>query len=143
MSRAVACRRAFRASRGSSLRGTSGSPLASLAAAGAAPLSKLRGLISSNPTAALSKYKTQGRLFSVSEGRRELYPQFQFDENAAPLTVIAEILRIVPADARGWPLLSWFDAGNVLLGARAPRELLRQDPEAVKRAAVDYYTSDE
>lgn len=104
---------------------------------------QLRGTPGTNPTAALSKYKSQGRLFSVSEGRRDLYPQFQFDQNAAPLFVIAEILKLVPQDARGWPLLSWFDAGNVLLSGRKPRELLREDPEEVKRAAADYYTEDE
>jgi hypothetical protein len=104
---------------------------------------QLRGTPGSNPAASLSKYKTNGRLFSVSEGRRDLYPQFQFDDNAAPLPVIAEILKIAPADARGWPLLSWFDAGNVLLGGRRPRELLRQNPKEVKLAAVDYYSLDE
>jgi hypothetical protein len=102
----------------------------------------LRGTIGSNPTAALTKYKTQGRLFSVTEGRRDLYPKLEFDDNAAPLPVIAEILKLVPTDARGWPLLSWFNAGNVLLDGRKPLELLRDKPEAVKRAATDYYTQD-
>jgi len=104
---------------------------------------QLRGTAGSNPTAALTKYKNQGRLFSVSEGRRELYPQFQFDPNAAPLQAIAEILKDVPPDARGWPLLSWFNARNVLLDGRKPLEVLGQDPEAVKRAAADYYLQDD
>ena len=103
----------------------------------------LRGTHGSNPTAALTKYKIQGRLFSVTEGRRDLYPQFEFDHNAAPLPVIAEILKLVPADGRGWPLLSWFSAGNVLLNGRKPLELLRDKPEAVERAAEDYYTQDD
>ena len=109
----------------------------------AASWGQLRGTPGTNPTAALSKYKSQGRLFSVSEGRRDLYPQFLFDQNAAPLPVIAAILKLAPPDARGWPLLSWFDAGNVLLRGRKPRELLGEDPEAVKRAAADYYTEDD
>ena len=104
---------------------------------------QLRGTLGSNPTAALTKYKAAGRLFSVNEGRRELYPQFEFDDNAAPLPVITEVLKLVPADARGWPLLSWFNAGNVLLDGRKPLELVRQDPEAVKRAAADYYSQDD
>lgn len=104
---------------------------------------KLRGTPGANATAALTQYKTQGRLFSVSEGRRELYPQFQFDDHAAPLPVMADILHAVPADACGWPLLSWFNAGNVLLGGRKPLEVIRQDPEAVQRAATDYYLQDD
>lgn len=104
---------------------------------------QLRGIISPNPTAALSKYKAQNRLFSVSEGRRDLYPQFQFDDNAAPLPIMADILSFIPEDARGWPLLSWFDAHNALVGGRKPREVIRQDPDTVKSAAEEFYSQDD
>jgi hypothetical protein len=79
----------------------------------------------------------------VSEGRRELYPKFQFGGNAEPLAVMAEILEVVPADARGWPLLSWLDAENALLGGRKPRDLLRENPDGVVKAAADYYSLDD
>ena len=105
--------------------------------------SALRGTRGLNPGSSLAKFKAQGRLFSVSAGRRELYPQFEFGANAEPLAVIAKILKVAPADARGWPLLSWFDAENMLLGGRKPRDILREDPDSVVEAATAYYSQDD
>jgi hypothetical protein len=80
--------------------------------------------VSTNPSATLAKYREQGRLFSVREGRNYLYPRFQFDQDTAPLDAVADVLKVVPADARGWPLLSWFEASSTLLGGRKPSEML-------------------
>jgi hypothetical protein len=102
---------------------------------------QLRG-VSNNPSATLGKYREQGRLFAVREGRNYLYPRFQFDDDDAPLEVIAEVLKVIPKDAQGWPLLSWFDAPSALLNGRKPRETLARDPVAVKAAAADFYIGD-
>ena len=102
---------------------------------------KWRG-VTTNPSATLAKYREQGRLFSVREGRNYLYPRFQFTQDAAPLDAIAEILKVVPEDARGWPLLSWFEAPSTLLGGRKPTEVLAKDPAAVRTAAADFYSDD-
>jgi hypothetical protein len=95
-----------------------------------------------NPSATLAKYREQGRLFSVREGRNYLYPSFQFTSDAAPLDGLAEILNVVPEDARGWPLLSWFEAPSVLLGGRKPSEVVAKDSAAVRNAAADFYADD-
>jgi hypothetical protein len=99
---------------------------------------RLRG-VSSSPSVLLAKYREQGRLFSVQVGRNHLYPQFQFDHHAAPRDAVAEVLSAVPRDAQGWALLSWFDAASPLLEGRKPRDVLSKDPEAVVRAARDFY----
>lgn len=98
--------------------------------------------VTTNPSATLAKYREQGRLFSVREGRNYLYPRFQFTQDAAPLDAIADVLKVVPEDARGWPLLSWFEAPSTLLGGRKPREVLAKDPAAVRAAAADFYSDD-
>jgi hypothetical protein len=102
---------------------------------------KWRG-VTTNPSATLAKYREQGRLFSVREGRNYLYPRLQFDQDAAPLEAIADVLKVVPEDARGWPLLSWFEAPSTLLGGRKPSEVLAKDPAAVRAAAADFYSDD-
>lgn len=102
---------------------------------------KWRG-VTTNPSATLAKYREQGRLFSVREGRNYLYPRFQFDQDAAPLDAVVDVLKAVPEDARGWPLLSWFEAPSTLLDGRRPSEILAKDPTAVRAAAADFYSDD-
>lgn len=98
--------------------------------------------VSNNPSATLAKYREQGRLFAVRQGRNYLYPRFQFTQDAAPLDAVADVLKVVPEDARGWPLLSWFEAPSTLLGGRKPSEVLAKDPAAVRIAAADFYSNE-
>jgi hypothetical protein len=87
---------------------------------------KWRG-VQSNPSAALGKYKKGKRIFAVRSGNRNLYPAFQFAENAELLPVVLKILKIVPKEAQGWPLLSWFEARNAFLKNRKPSEVLASE----------------
>jgi hypothetical protein len=98
--------------------------------------------VSNNPSATLAKYREQGRLFAVRQGRSYFYPRFQFTQDAAPLDAVADVLKVVPEDARGWPLLSWFEAPSTVLGGRKPSEILAKDPAAVRAAAADFYSDD-
>ena len=108
----------------------------------AATWAKWRG-VKSNPSAALGKYKRQGRVFAIQSGNRDLYAAFQFDEDAEPRPVIKDVLKIIPEDARGWSLLSWFDAKNVLLNGRKPSEVLASDAAAVLSAAARFYSRED
>ena len=103
---------------------------------------KWRG-VQSNPSAALGKYKKSKRIFAVRSGNRDLYPAFQFAENAEPLQVVQKILKIVPKEAQGWSLLSWFEARNAFLKNRKPSEVLASEPAAVLRAAARFYSRDD
>ena len=102
---------------------------------------KWRG-VTTNPSATLAKYREQGRLFAVREGRNYLYPRFQFTQDASPLDALVDVLKAVPEDARGWPLLSWFEAPSTLLDGRKPSEVLAKDPAVVRAAAADFYSDD-
>lgn len=106
--------------------------------------SRLSGNTGRNPSAALGKYKAAGRLFAVTRGNQHLYPDFQFSENEArPKPAIAAVLERVPEPARGWPLLSWFNAPNVFLGNRKPLEAIDSDPQRVAEAADRFYGRDD
>lgn len=91
----------------------------------------------------LDQHKTQGRIFSVFYEGADLYPAFQFNLDCAPIPIMAEILKVVPQDSHGWPLLSWLDARNCLLDGRKPRELLTLSParqaQVVKEAERFYF----
>lgn len=105
---------------------------------------QLSGNLGKNPSAALGKYKADGRLFAVPAGRRYLYPEFQFSEkDGRPKEALTAVLRMVPEAARGWPLLSWFNASNVLLAGRKPLEVIDVDPEGVAAAAGHFYGPDD
>ncbi len=99
-----------------------------------------RGIGDTNPSAALGKHKQKGRVFAVQEGNKDLYPAFQFSENAEPLPVMSELLVSVPREAHGWPLLSWFEARNVLLKNQKPSEVIGREPAAVVAAATEFYS---
>jgi len=49
---------------------------------------------------------------------------------------------MVPEDARGWPLLSWFDARSTLPGRQKPRDVIAPNPSAVIRAAKDFHSDE-
>jgi len=108
----------------------------------AATWAQWRG-VTSNPSAALGKYKKRRRIFAVRSSKSDLYPAFQFSDNAEPLSIIEEILKVVPAEAQGWSLLSWFEAQNTLLDQRKPSEVLADDPLAVLNAATRFYSRDD
>lgn len=99
--------------------------------------------VRSNPAAALGKYKRQHRAFAVRSSKQDLYPVFQFDPNAEPLAVMRKIIEAVPTASQGWPLLSWFEARNRLLGGEKPSDLLSTEPERVLKAARRFYSRDD
>jgi hypothetical protein len=103
----------------------------------------LAGNSGRNPSAALGKYKAQGRLFAVSDGNRDMYPAFQFSDDTKPKPAIAQVLTQVPEAARGWPLLSWFNARNVFLKNRKPLDVIDSDPDAVADAADRFFGRDD
>ena len=103
---------------------------------------KWRDINSTNPSAALGKYKKQHRVFAVKAGRKDLYPSFQFSKDAEPLPVMRKVLAAVPKPSRGWPLLSWFSAKSRLLGGKTPAEVIADDPKSVLAAAERFYSSD-
>ena len=101
------------------------------------------GSTGKNPFSALGKHKRKGNLFAVTDGDRDFYPAFQFSDDAKPKPAIAKVLERVPEPARGWPLLSWFNAENVFLKNRKPLDVIDSDPEAVADAADRFFGRDD
>jgi hypothetical protein len=80
-----------------------------------------------------SRWKQQGRIFSVPSRGSELYPAFQFREGQ-PHPIVAKILRELPKQMSPWQIAFWFISTNSWLRGAAPADRL-DDAEAVVKAA--------
>jgi hypothetical protein len=86
-----------------------------------------------NASVTASRWKQQGRIFSVPSRGSELYPAFQFREGQ-PHPAIAKILRELPKQTSPWQIAFWFTSSNGWLRGAAPADRL-DDEETVVKAA--------
>jgi hypothetical protein len=86
-----------------------------------------------NASVTASRWKQQGRIFSVPSRGSELYPAFQFREGQ-PHPAVAKILRELPKQMSPWQIAFWFTSSNGWLRGAAPADRL-DDEEAVVKAA--------
>ncbi len=86
-----------------------------------------------NASVTASRWKQQGRIFSVPSRGSELYPAFQFREGQ-PHPTVAKILRELPEQMTSWQIAFWFTSSNGWLRGAAPADHL-DDEEAVVKAA--------
>jgi len=88
---------------------------------------------SRNKSVPASRWRTEGKIFAVRMGGRDLYPAFQF-EGGAPRPAVKRILDALPDDLSPWQIALWFSSANGWLDGGRPRDFL-QDAEAVVSAA--------
>ena len=86
-----------------------------------------------NASVTASRWKQQGRIFSVPSRGSELYPAFQFREGQ-PHPAVAKILRELPKQLSPWQIAFWFTSSNGWLRGAAPADRLDAE-EAVVIAA--------
>jgi hypothetical protein len=91
-----------------------------------------------NLHALASRWRAQGKVFSVEFRGRQLFPGFQFDPaSAAPLPVVAEVLAALPCEEMSeWEVALWWVAANEWLDGNRPVDLLAEDPDALSLAAA-------
>ena len=87
-----------------------------------------------NRSVTASRWKAQGRIFSVPFQRAELYPAFQFADGE-PIAAMARVLAALPASMSNWQRAFWFTSPNGWLGGDKPAARLA-DPVAVVEAAT-------
>jgi nucleoid DNA-binding protein len=80
-----------------------------------------------------SRWKQQGKIFSVPSRGSELYPAFQFRDGQPHQTVV-KILRELPKQMSPWQIAFWFTSSNSWLRGATPADRL-DDEEAVVMAA--------
>jgi hypothetical protein len=104
----------------------------------AADIAKHSGSRSVNPNAQTSKWKRDGKIFTINPADRiERFPAYALDEDFKPYPAMAEVIKILGERKKdGWGLAYWFASDNSYLGGRiAPQDLLASDPGRVIDAA--------
>ena len=86
-----------------------------------------------NASVTASRWKQQGRIFSVPSRGSELYPAFQFREGQ-PHPAVAKTLGELPKQMSPWQIAFWFTSSNGWLRGAAPADRL-DDEQAVVKAA--------
>ncbi len=94
---------------------------------------KASGLRSRNLSEPASRWKREGRIFAVRQGRADLYPAFQF-QDGAPHPAVRAVLAAFPEKMSAWQRALWFASGNGWLAGDEPQSRL-DDGELLVRAA--------
>jgi len=99
----------------------------------AADLSDFAGHGAKNRSVTASRWKAQGRIFSVPFQGAELYPAFQIADGE-PKPAMARVLAALPAAMSAWQRAFWFVTPNGWLGGAVPAEALHDADAAVSAA---------
>ena len=100
----------------------------------ATEIADLANLGPANPIGTVSRWKQQGRIYTLRQGGKDYYPKYALGADFRPLPVVKEILAVL----EGYEpelLAGWFDSTSRFLGGKRPRELLSIEPAKVLAAA--------
>ncbi|WP_370162241.1 hypothetical protein [Limimaricola soesokkakensis] len=75
------------------------------------------------------------RILGVARNGATAYPAWQFDQAGLPISAMRDVLLSLRPALDAEEMLAWLHAPCAALGDRAPCDVLREDPEAVKAAA--------
>jgi hypothetical protein len=91
------------------------------------------GSIAKNRSQTASRWKSEGKIFSVPWQGQERFPAFQF-KDGRPLPIIAKILAALPAGMSPWEIAFWFVSANSWLDGAAPRAKLNSEDGVIEAA---------
>lgn len=100
---------------------------------GAEEVTRNAGSRAKNVSQTASRWKSEGRIFSVPFQGKERFPAFQF-KDGRPLPLIADVLAALPQEMSPWERAFWFVSSNGWLDGASPRDCFRT-PERVVEAA--------
>jgi len=95
----------------------------------------LAGHTATNTAATAARWKSQGRIFAVNHGARDLFPAFQFASDGSPHPAIAKVLAIFAAKKQPWSTAFWFASNNGWLPHSAMPKQCLDDEAALLNAA--------
>ena len=103
----------------------------------ASDIAELANFSSANPSAQPSKWKREKRLFAIRHDGIDYFPLYGLDDSTGyrPYAALKEIIRVLESRKDGWGMAYWFASLNSRLGSKAPKELLKTDPDRVLAAA--------
>lgn len=102
-------------------------------------VSQLAGHQAKNKSQTASRWKGEGRIFSVPWRGSERYPSFQF-RDGRPLDAVRDILTALPDRMSPWEIAFWFVSANPWLDGAPPMDSLApggREDEAIEAARND------
>lgn len=96
-------------------------------------LNELAGSKARNRSQTASRWKAEGKMFGVPFQGVDRYPAFQF-KDGRPLSVIGQILMLLPAEMSPWETAFWFVSTNGWLNGSSPIERLGDGDSVVDAA---------
>lgn len=98
-------------------------------------LGKITGSTATNLSERASKWRRDGKVFAVNNGREDVFPLFQIQENK-PAPVVETLLKLLRPKLTDWEIFAWFGTPDEwACNGDMPKNLLTTDPDAVIEAA--------
>lgn len=97
-------------------------------------IGRLRDPKARNPHSAANRWRSEGKIFSVTRSGVQYFPRYALDETLEPRPVVNQVLSELAA-LSPFRLASWFESTNSTLGGKRPREVLGEQPQQVLAAA--------
>lgn len=88
-----------------------------------------------NKSMTASRWKADGKIFSVRWQGQERYPSFQFADGR-PLPVIKDVLSALPEGLSAWEVAFWFVSSNPWLDGQAPHDVIGMRDRVVQAARM-------
>lgn len=92
-----------------------------------------------NARAQPAKWKRAGKIFALRHEGIDYFPAYGLDPLTGyrPRHDVAEVVTILGRKKDGWGMALWFGSSNSMLAGKLPKDVLKDDPEAVVEAARD------
>jgi hypothetical protein len=87
-----------------------------------------------------NRWKQEGKIFAVPYQGQERFPRYALDDAFRPIPALESVLKLF-GSISPWRIAVWFESSNAWLDNRRPRQLLRDEPAKVRRAAEHYRNS--
>jgi len=102
----------------------------------ASDIAELGHFSSTNPSSQPNRWKKAGLIFAVPYKGVDLYPLYALELHggAKPLPIVKKILSVLRGKDE-WQKAFWFASPNTYLKSKAPKDLLKLQPQDVLRAA--------
>lgn len=98
-------------------------------------VSRRAGSTNTNASALPNRWKKGNKIFAITSGNRDLFPEYIFGDDGKPLPVVSSVLKCFHDKKSIFKTALWFASKNSWLGGNAPKDILFNDASAVVNAA--------
>jgi hypothetical protein len=98
-------------------------------------VSRRAGSTNINISALPNRWRKGNRVFAITHGSKDLFPDYIFGDDGKPLPVVSSVLKCFHDKRSIFKTALWFASKNSWLGGKAPKDMLLNDTSAVTNAA--------